>query len=222
MKINTRTLIFILGFLLLSRFNSSASESMVNADGDSETAVFSQSPGIGGSSNTVDNVTGGNIGKDAMKSSGMSHFTWGAELGSSIDLTSHDLSTFDVDVLLGYRNEMIALAGIGSGLHRSIHSGNHFVPLYGIFRTSFTKRPSILFMNLQAGYSFNTISDYGTVGDFSASVGLGINLQRKKSFRTYFVVSLAYQYYSETNEYKIKEIDTNHIFFTRLVFGVNF
>lgn len=34
------------------------------------------------------------------KSLSFSHFTWGAEVGSSLDMTGHDLSSFDVDVLL--------------------------------------------------------------------------------------------------------------------------
>ena len=155
------------------------------------------------------------------RSLSFSHFTWGAEAGSSLDLTSHDLSTFDVDVLLGYKDSLIKLAGIGAGIHRSIHTGNNFIPVYGVIRTSFRRKPSLLFMNLQAGYSFNTISDNGTLGDFYGALGVGVNLQQTQRAKSYIILSAAYQYFSQANKEKIN-MDSNYIFFARLVVGVNF
>lgn len=207
-KIFSKALIFIIGFLLFTGVPVRGEIMKVKSDG---TLVSAEIP------ETKDAVS-----VDPSLSLSKSHLAWGAEIGSSIDLTSHDLSTFDADFMLGYRNDLIKLAGIGCGFHRSIHSTNNFVPLYGILRTSFRREPSLLFMNLQAGYSFNTISDHGTVGDFTSSLGFGINLQQRKSYQTYFIFSLAYQYYSDSNKLKIEQIDTNYIFFARLVFGVNF
>lgn len=155
------------------------------------------------------------------RSLAFSHFTWGAEAGSSLDLTSHDLSTFDIDVLCGYKNAFIKMAGIGAGIHRSIHSGNNFIPLYAVVRTNFRNRPSLFFFNLQAGYSFNTLSDSGTVGDFYGALGLGINLQQTKMSKTYVILSGSYQYFSEDSKIKT-DIDSNYIFFAKLVIGVNF
>lgn len=150
-----------------------------------------------------------------------SHFTWGAEAGASLDLTSHDLSTFDVDVLLGYKNSFIKMAGIGAGIHRSIHTGNNMIPVYGVIRTNFMRRPTPLFFNLQAGYSFNTFNNSGTAGDFYGAVGLGVNLQETRLAKSYIILSCAYQYLSEENKIK-SDIDTHYIFFAKLVIGVNF
>lgn len=150
-----------------------------------------------------------------------SHFTWGAEVGSSLDLTSNDLSTFDVDVVLGYKNPYIKLAGIGAGIHRSIHSGNNFIPVYAVLRTSFRRKPSLFFLNLQAGYSFNSISDAGTVGDFTGALGVGINLQQTSVAKSYVILSGAYQYFSTGNLQKI-DLDQHYIFYARLMIGVNF
>lgn len=155
------------------------------------------------------------------KSLAFSHFTWGAEAGSSLDLTSHDLSTFDVDLLLGYKNSFIKMAGVGAGIHRSIHTGNNFIPVYAVLRTSFRRTPSLLFMNLQAGYSFNSFSNSETVGDFTGALGVGINLQQSRMSKSYIILSAAYQYFSQVNKEKI-DIDTHYIFFARLVIGVNF
>jgi len=155
------------------------------------------------------------------KSLAFSHFTWGAEVGASIDLTSHDLSTFDADVLLGYKNPYINIAGIGAGIHRSIYSGNYFIPVYAVLRTSFRKQPSLLFLNIQAGYSFNTVKRVGTVGDFYSSLGIGINLQQTAVAKTYIILSCAYQNFSEGSRAKIN-IDTRDVFYAKLVVGVNF
>ena len=75
-----------------------------------------------------------------------SHFTWGAEVGSSIDLTGYDLSTIDVDVLFGYKNSFIRMAGFGAGVHRSVHRGDNFIPVYASIQTSFRSRPSLCFL----------------------------------------------------------------------------
>lgn len=150
-----------------------------------------------------------------------SHFTWGAEAGASLDMTSHDLSTFDVDVLLGYKNSFLNLVGVGAGIHRSIHTGNNFIPVYAVIRTDFRKKPSPLFMNIQAGYAFNTIGDSGTMGDFYGAVGMGVNLQQTRTASSYIILSMAYQYFSESNLAKI-DFDTHYIFYAKLVVGVNF
>ncbi len=155
------------------------------------------------------------------RSLAFSNFTWGAEAGSSLDLTSHDLSSFDLDVLFGYKNSYIKMAGIGAGIHRSIHTGNNFIPVYAVIRTNFRRTPSLLFLNLQGGYSFNSFSSSGTVGDFYGALGVGINLQQTNTSKTYVILSGAYQYFSEGNRMKT-DIDTNYIFFAKLVIGVNF
>ncbi|MCM1369666.1 MAG: hypothetical protein NC204_04770 [Candidatus Amulumruptor caecigallinarius] len=150
-----------------------------------------------------------------------SHFTWGAEIGSSIDVTGNDMSTFDVDVALGYKNDFIKLAGIGAGIHHSIHAGNNLIPLYVVLRTSFRKQPSLLFFDVKAGYSFNTISGSDTMGDFYASTGVGINLGKSFKAKPYIVLSCAYQRFSDTHLETIY-LNNGNIFFANLVFGVNF
>lgn len=152
---------------------------------------------------------------------GKSHFTWGAETGASLDMTSHDLSTFDVDVMLGYKNSIFNLAGIGAGLHRSVHAGNNFIPVYAVLRTDFRRKPSPLFLNVQAGYSFNTVQDSETLGDFYGAFGMGVNLSQSRKANSYVILSVAYQYLSSKILSKI-DFDTHYVFFAKLNIGVNF
>lgn len=207
-------LIFATGFLTALQANA---ESIDTADADKSAVV---------SSVAYEACNDSHSGPESLfpgktQSLAFSHFTWGAEVGSSLDLTSHDLSTFDVDVNLGFKNSFIKMAGIGAGIHRSIHTGNNFVPIYALLRTSFRSQPSLFFFNLQAGYSFNTIKGNDTMGDFTGSLGIGINLQQTRMAKSYLLLCAAYQYYSRDNKLAVG-IDTNYIFFARLMLGVNF
>lgn len=150
-----------------------------------------------------------------------SHFTWGAELGSSIDLSSHDMSTMDLDVLLGYKNKVIRTAGIGMGVHRALGNGSTFIPIYAILRTSFTPNPAPCFLHLKVGYSFNSVADSPTLGDISASIGLGINLAMTRRCMTHIIIAYGFRHFSYRHS-EIINIGTQDISLAQLSFGINF
>lgn len=56
---------------------------------------------------SIRNATRESLFPEKSRSLAKSHFTWGAEAGASIDLTGHDMSTFDVDVLFGDRKSVV-------------------------------------------------------------------------------------------------------------------
>lgn len=151
----------------------------------------------------------------------LSHFTWGAEFGSSIDMTGQNLSTFDLDLNFGYKNSYIKIAGVGVGIHRSIKSGDNYIPVYAVFRSSFRKKPSLCFLNVQIGYSFNTIHNAPTFGDFSSTLGLGINLMQSRRAKSYIMVSLGNRHFSQNHKSLIK-LDTKNVLVAKLQIGVNF
>lgn len=155
------------------------------------------------------------------KNLALSHFTWGAEFGSSIDMTAHNLSTFDLDVNLGFKNSFIKLAGVGAGIHRSIATGDNYIPVYAVLRTSFRRRPSLFFLNLQVGYSFNTISDSPIFGDFSSALGLGVNLSQSRRAKSYIILSAGTRHFNENHKSTIN-LDTRYIYLAKLVIGVHF
>lgn len=69
---------------------------------------------------SIRNATRESLFPEKSRSLAKSHFTWGAEAGASIDLTGHDMSTFDVDVLFGYKNSYIRMVGLGAGIHTAL------------------------------------------------------------------------------------------------------
>lgn len=151
-----------------------------------------------------------------------SHFTWGADLGASLDLTANDMSTFDLDFILGYKNSLFKTLGVGVGIHRTVQSGDNFIPVYALIRTSFTSRPSLLFLNVRLGYSFNTIEDSPTFGDYNAGFGCGINLSQGKKAKTYIILGVAYRYFNENHRDYVARLDTQSVWLAQLQFGVNF
>lgn len=158
---------------------------------------------------------------NASRSLAFSHFTWGAEIGGSIDLTGHDMSTFDIDAVFGYKNKWIRVVGVGVGVHRSFGTSNMFIPVYVVFRSSFRPKPSLFFLSAKAGYSFNTISDSATYGDISSSLGWGINLAMSKRFRSHIILGVSYRHFRERHRANFN-LDTQNIVLANVSFGVDF
>ena len=152
---------------------------------------------------------------------GFSHFTWGAEFGSSIDCTANNMSTFDVDALIGYKNSFLQLLGFGAGLHRSIYDGTNYVPVYAVIRTDFRKASSPCFLHVQGGYSFNTFKDSPTFGDISTAAGLGVNLHTSRVARSYLILGGGFRYFNHRHRTQIS-LNRRFVIIAKLSFGVNF
>lgn len=155
------------------------------------------------------------------KSLATSHFTWGAELGASIDLAGNDLSTMDVEAILGYKNSWLRILGVGAGVRRAFGNGNTFIPVYAVFRSSFRSKPSVAFLSLKAGYSFNTIHDYNTEGGFTMSLGIGFNLAMSKRFQSHIVLGVGFMQLSD-GQRVAANVDVKHLDLAQISFGVNF
>lgn len=150
-----------------------------------------------------------------------SHFTWGAEIGGSIDMTGNNLSTFNIDAFFGYKNPWIRTLAVGAGVHRAFGNANMFIPVYAMFRSSFRSKPSILFFSSKFGYSFNTIEDAGTKGGFKANIGLGINLAMSRRFRSHVIIACEY-FRLDTRQAPGAGLSSRNVFFGNIAFGVSF
>lgn len=150
-----------------------------------------------------------------------SHFTWGAEFGASIDLSGYNTSTFNVDAVLGYKNNYFRILGAGVGIHRSLGNGDNFIPVYALLRSSFSHRPRLFFMSLKVGYSFNTIGDSPTFGDTNAQLGAGINLAMGKKFQSHIILAYEFRHFNRRHKYILND-KANDISLATISFGVNF
>lgn len=150
-----------------------------------------------------------------------SHFTWGAEFGASIDLSGYNTSTFNVDAVLGYKNKYLRILGAGVGIHRSLGTGDNFVPVYALMRTSFSSRPRLFFLSLKVGYSFNTMGDSPTFGDTNSQIGWGINLAMSRKFQSHIILAYEYRHFNARHKYVLND-KANDISLATISFGVNF
>lgn len=148
-----------------------------------------------------------------------SHLTWGGEVGSSIDLGGNDMSSFDASLVAGYKNSAIQLLGVGVGFRRSFASHNTFIPLYGVIRTSFRSKPSLLFMHFQAGYSFNSIAKSHVRGDICGSLGLGVNLSMSKKFMTHIILAYGFNHF-DVKHREEAGLRTENVPLAQLSFGI--
>lgn len=150
-----------------------------------------------------------------------SHFTWGIDLGTSIDLHGTNLSTIDLDVMVGYKSTFIRTLGVGSGVHRAFGQHNTIYPVYAVFRSSFRNKPSLLFFNTRIGYAFTTLNSGATRGGVMAAVGMGVNLAMSKKFQSHILLSYCYYHINATTR-KESGLNKHYIDLARISFGVNF
>ncbi len=122
-----------------------------------------------------------------------SHFGWGADVTSAIDMTGQDMSTLNIGAALGYKNRAIQIAGVGGQIDIAVGNNSRFYPVFALVRTSFTQRPSRCFMEVKAGYSFNRMDDKADHNGIYASAAWGINLAMSRNYRSYITLGYVYR-----------------------------
>lgn len=151
----------------------------------------------------------------------LGHFTWGSDIGSSIDIAGNDMSSIDVDAYFGYKNPTIRTFGIGAGIKSAIAKSYTFIPVYAILRTSFTSKPSLCFMDLKLGYSFNALKDNTSQNSFYGSAGIGFNLHTSSKFKSHIILSYTFM---DLDGYYINGLynDINKYSAMSIKIGINF
>ncbi len=122
----------------------------------------------------------------------INHFTWGADIGSSIEMSGNDMSSVDIDAYFGYKSNTIRTIGVGAGIKSAIGNSYSFIPVYAILRTSFTNKPTLCFLDLRLGCSFNSLKEDATQRSFYGSTGIGFNLYTTKEFKSHIILSYTF------------------------------
>lgn len=123
----------------------------------------------------------------------MTHFAWGADVSSSIDMTGQDLSTFNIAAQFGYKNSAIQMLGAGAEIDMAVGNSSRMYPVYAIIRTSFVPRSMRCFFEAKAGYSFNDMTAGGSHNGIYGSAALGVNLAMGRNFRSHIVIGYTYR-----------------------------
>ncbi|MCM1028900.1 MAG: hypothetical protein NC342_07975 [Pseudoflavonifractor sp.] len=120
------------------------------------------------------------------------HFAWGADIGGAIDLSGHDLSTINIDAYFGYRNTLFPILGLGAGINMPVSNSRREFPVYAIARTSFSRQPQPVFIDLRAGIVLNTHPDLDSQTDLFLSPGIGFRLATGRLFSSYIILGYIY------------------------------
>ena len=150
----------------------------------------------------------------------MSSVMIGAELSTGLDLSGADMSTFNADLLIGYRHKVIQLLGLSLGIHKSLGTRDSFIPIQIVFRTSFRPRPSLMFMHFSTGYSFNTISSSPMFGDYLATIGCGVNIVQRPSFQSNVILSVGFRHFTEKHQ-AMASIGKPNLGFAQMSYGIS-
>lgn len=157
---------------------------------------------------------------DPLKKREMSKFMMGIELGTGLDVSSNDLSTFNADIIFGYRYKAIQLLGVQVGIHKSLGSRDSFIPLSLVFRTSFRSKPSLCFFHMNAGYSFNTISSSPMFGDITATIGCGVNLVQRPKFQSNIILGFGFRHFNRRHQ-EMTQIAKDNVGFAQISLGIS-
>lgn len=119
-------------------------------------------------------------------------FSWGAEAGTSIDMSESDMSSVDFNATFGLRYRWINFAGVGAGANIMVSNSSRTYPVFAVFRTDFASSVNFLFLDLRGGAALNylpgNVSQTGAYG----SAAIGFVLATGKTFRSYITAGYTY------------------------------
>lgn len=121
-----------------------------------------------------------------------SHFAWGADLSSSIDMTGNAMTSTNIGAYFGYCNNWFHILGIGGDIHFMMSNSSRAIPVFAIAQTSFSSTPKLCFMDARAGLSMNNFESINTQTGFYGSLGVGVNLAHSSKFASHIVVGYSF------------------------------
>lgn len=150
-----------------------------------------------------------------------SHFSWGMDIGSSIDMTSSEMTNINFSGFVGYKNNYFRALGVGTEFDIMTSNSSRSIPVYALMRTSFIPGHHLLFGDFRVGASFNRIYDFKSQTGLFASVGLGGTLAKGKTFKSHLIIGYKFISRSDiTVEDKVEQFGDLHYAFVSL--GISF
>ncbi|MDE6464565.1 MAG: hypothetical protein K2L16_08050 [Muribaculaceae bacterium] len=120
-------------------------------------------------------------------------FTWGADVGASIDMSGNDMSSLDVDITFGMRRGWLNFLGFGVGADIMVSNSCRSFPLFAELRTNFVDRPTVAFWDLRLGASLNYLEHNHQQTGFFGFTGVGFNLARSAKFSSHLMLGYTFR-----------------------------
>lgn len=119
----------------------------------------------------------------------MGHFTWGVDVASGVDLTSHDMTMVQLSGCFGYKGGIWRFLGVGATVMNMMNNDSRCYPIYAMARTSFSRQRRFCFVEAKVGPSFNTMYGRYRQTDLFSSLGVGFTLAHSRNFSSHIVLS---------------------------------
>lgn len=119
-------------------------------------------------------------------------FAWGAEAGSSVDMSGSDMSSIDFNASFGLRYRWINYVGLGAGANIMVSNSCRSYPIFAIFRTDFSNMLKVAFLDVRGGMSLNYLPGNTNQSGAYASLSVGFNLATGRTFRSYITAGCTY------------------------------
>lgn len=120
------------------------------------------------------------------------NFVWGAEVGSTIDMSGSEMSSIDFNAAFGLGYKWLNFAGIGAGAHIMVSNSCRTYPIFALIRSDFSKLVKFLFVDFRAGVALNYLEPSIRQTGVYLSPSLGFNLATGEKFRSYITVGYTY------------------------------
>lgn len=148
-------------------------------------------------------------------------FTWGAELEGMVDMSGHDMSSLGINASFGFEWQWIRFLGVGAQADIAVSNSSRIYPVYVNFRTDFSRRRRLVFMDLRGGAAFANFYRIGntTCGYFSG--GLGVTLAAGRKFSSHIIVG--YTWIGQRHCYEGDRLDKcSGLSYAQMRFGITF
>lgn len=119
-------------------------------------------------------------------------FAWGADLGASIDMSGNDMSSIDFGLAFGMKRGWINFLGVGAQANIPVSNSFRSYPLFLLFRTNFTDRPTRFFWELKGGASLNYLEHNHQQTGIYGSTGVGFRLAGNSKFSSHMFMGYTY------------------------------
>lgn len=119
-------------------------------------------------------------------------FTWGAEFGSTIDMSGRQMSSIDFNAMAGVRYKWLSMAGAGAGADIMVSNSCRTYPIFAVLRTDFSSLVKIVFIDLRGGVALNYLEGNARQTGGYVSPSIGFKLATGTTFRSYLSVGYTY------------------------------
>lgn len=150
-------------------------------------------------------------------------FSWGVQMGGSIDMSGQNMSSLDLCGIVGLRHKWIKMLGVGAGAQMMVSNSCRAYPVFFTFRTDFSStRRRLVFLDTRVGAANNTFPQGVHRTGLYAYGGVGINLATGKRFASFMTLGYTYLHRGDVTYGEGETYFLPHLHYASVGLGIHF